>query len=166
MRIWGFAILVAAAFAAGAALAQAPQARPNASPTPIAVNPAPIAASPAPSATAEFGFVFMPTPSPQTTPFPAPHQPQILEIDLSEQTLTTPGRLRVRVLTNDEVSTVVARTMGYELPIPKVRPGSFAAAYDVPAAPGFLSRRTFDVDFVAAVPDGRISTITLQLGLK
>jgi hypothetical protein len=159
MRMWGFAILVAAAFAAGAALAQAPQTKPNASPTPIA-------ASPAPSATPEFGFVFTPTPSPQTTPFPAPHQPQILEIDLSEQTVTTPGRLRVRVLTNDEVSSVVARTMGYELPIPKVRPGSFAATYDVPAAPGFLSRRTFDVDFVAAVPDGRISTITLQLGLK
>ncbi len=122
--------------------------------------------SPSPSATTLYRFRYVPTPPPQPTPFPGPRAPQIYEIDLNDQTLVTPGELRVRVLTSIDVSSVVAKTMGYELAIPRAQNGVFSAEYAVPQAPPSLSGRTFDVDFVAAVPDGRTSTITLQLGLK
>jgi hypothetical protein len=175
MRSLFLAVLLLGAFAAGAAIASAPKARaifevaqaPTAPPQ-QAVTAAPNAPTPtpAPQATPEYRFVYTPTPSPQSTPFPGPHAPQINEIDLNDQMLVTPGRLRVRVLTNYEVSAVVAKTMGYELAIPKVRSGIFSAEYDVPQAPGFLSNQTFNVDFVATVPDGRNTTVTLPLSLK
>ena len=176
MRSLFLVVLLLGAFAAGAAIASAPRSRaatevaqaPTQTPQ-QAVTSAPQSAptaAPVPAATPEYRFVYTPTPSPQSTPFPGPHAPQINEIDLNDQTLVTPGRLRVRVLTNYEVSTVVAKTMGYELAIPKVHSGVFAAEYDVPQAPGFLSNQTFNVDFVATVPDGRNTTVTLPLSLK
>ncbi len=180
MRAFFLVILLVGAFAAGAAIANAPQSRALfARSTPAAhidrtfqIAQAPTAppqsatAAPAARPTPEYRYIYTATPSPQTTPFPGPHAPQINEIDLNDQTLVTPGRLRVRVLTNDEVSSVVAKTMGYELAIPKVRSGTFAAEYDVPQAPAIVSNQTFNVDFVATVPDGRISTVTLPLSLK
>jgi hypothetical protein len=175
MRSLFLAVLLLAAFAAGAAIASAPRSRaaievtqaPTAAPQQAeTAAPQTQAATPAVQATPEYRFVYTPTPSPQSTPFPGPHAPQINEIDLNDQTLVTPGRLRVRVLTNYEVSTVVAKTMGYELSIPKQRSGIFAAEYDVPQSPAFLSNQTFNVDFVATVPDGRNTTVTLPLSLR
>ncbi len=110
--------------------------------------------------------MYVPTPSPSITPFAGPRAPKILEIDLNDRTLVTPGDLHVRVLTSIDVSSVTAKTWGYELAIPRVADGTFAAQYQMPSAPAFLRGRWFDVDFVAAVPDGRTSTVTLQLGLK
>jgi hypothetical protein len=180
MRALFLVILVVGAFAAGAAIANAPQSRALfARSTPAArfnpsftiaqapaASPQAAAASPQAQPTPEYRFVYTATPSPQSTPFPGPHAPQINEIDLNDQTLVTPGHLRVRVLTNYEVSSVVAKTMGYELAIPKMKSGVFAAEYDVPQVPAMLSNQTFQVDFVATVPDGRISTVTLPLSLK
>ena len=183
MRTLFLVILLLGAFAAGAAIANAPKSRADslfrgalgprtAQVVEIAQAPA---ATPQPAAsvalppvrpTPEYRYVYTATPSPQSTPFPGPHAPQINEIDVKDQTLVTPGHLRVRVLTNYEVSNVVAKAMGYELPIAKVRTGVFAAEYDVPQVPGFLSNRTFDVDFVATVPDGRTTSVTLALSLK
>ena len=130
-------------------------ARPSAQPSAKTATPAPL-----------YRFIYVPTPSPIVTPFPGPRAPKILEIDLNDQTLVTPGDLRVRVLRTPDVSTVIARTWGYELAIPRVEQGTFAAQYTVPQVPAYLSGRSFDVDFVASVPDGRNSIVTLQLGLK
>jgi hypothetical protein len=176
MRALAF-LLIAGAFAIGGAfgLSHAPRrlaqqqpavestsppngeasARPSAQPSAKTATPAPL-----------YRFIYIPTPSPIVTPFPGPRAPKILEIDLNDQTLVTPGDLRVRVLTSPDVSTVIARTWGYELAIPRVEQGTFAAQYTVPQVPAFLSGRSFDVDFVASVPDGRNSIVTLQLGLK
>jgi len=135
-----------------------PVATPAASPTP--------GASPAATATPTYRFVWLPTPSPGTTPFPGPHPPQILEIDLNDQTIETPGELRVRVLTSVDVVSVIARAVGREIGLSRVQAGEFGGSYQLPQVPLFLSGHTFDVDFVAAVADGRTSTVTLPLGLK
>jgi hypothetical protein len=179
MRALAFLLTIAGAFAIGGAfgLSHAPRrlahqqpagestsppapnveasARPSAQPSAKTATPAPL-----------YRFIYVPTPSSIVTPFPGPRAPKILEIDLNDQTLVTPGDLRVRVLTSPDVSTVIARTWGYELAIPRVEQGTFAAQYTVPQVPAFLSGRSFDVDFVASVPDGRNSIVTLQLGLK
>jgi len=174
-------VAIGGAFAAGGALgfthapsrfvqqrfaASQPATETTAAPIPSVATPSPPNAKPAPTASPLYHFIYVPTPSPVTTPFPGPRAPKIVEIDLNEQTLVTPGDLRVRVLTSPDVSSVIARAWGYELAIPRVELGTFAAQYTVPQAPAFLSGRSFDVDFVAAVPDGRTSIVTLQLGLK
>lgn len=164
-----FFLIVASAFLAVAAFAQAP---PSPAPSPSAVTTAAPAAtaasSAAPSATATptYRFVWLPTPSPGNTPFPGPHPPQILEIDLNDQTIETPGELRVRVLTSVDVAVVTARAAGREIGLPRVQTGVFGGSYQVPQVPSFLSGQTFDVDFIAATADGRTATITLPLGLK
>jgi hypothetical protein len=163
-----FFLIVASALLAVAAVAQQP---PSPAPSPLVTtsSPAPTpaaTASPTATATPAYRFVYLPTPSPGTTPFPGPHPPQILEIDLNDQTIVTPGELRVRVLTSVDVVSVVARAVGREIALPRVQAGEFGGSYQLPQVPSFLSGQTFDVDFVAAVADGRISTITLPLGLK
>lgn len=170
MRGFALTVLLGAAFGLGAFTSFAqPSSRDIASAQPASASPpasAAPSASPAPNETRLYRFRYVPTPSPQTTPFPGPRAPLIYEIDLNDQTLVTPGVLRVRVLTSIDVSSVVAKAMGYELAIPRARNGIFSAEYSVPQVPASLSGRTFDVDFVAAVADGRTSTITLLLGLK
>jgi hypothetical protein len=176
MRALAMLLLIGGAFAAGGALGfshaparlaqQQPSTEVTPGPTPGGATTAPPSTTPAASPSPLYRFVYVPTPSPVTTPFPGPRAPKILEIDLNDQTLVTPGDLRVRVLTSSDVSNVVARTWGYELAIPRVQPGTFAAQYTVPQAPAYLSGRSFDVDFVASVPDGRTSIVTLQLSLK
>jgi len=178
MRMLFMLIAIGGAFLTGGALGlshgpfrlalQQPSVETSATPAPAVVATTPPSGASAPAATPAplYRFVYIPTPSPSITPFPGPRAPKILEIDLSDQTLVTPGDLRVRVLTSIDVSAVTAKTWGYELAIPRVADGTFAAQYAVPQAPAFVRGRTFDVDFVAAVPDGRTSTITLQLNLK
>jgi hypothetical protein len=148
----------------GVALAQ--PAPPSEAPA-AAASPAPAADSPQPqpSATPVYKFVWLPTPSPDATPVPGPHAPEIREIDLGDQTLVTPGELRVRVKTNRDVVSVIARTLGREIAIPRQDAGLFSLEGMVPQAPRFLSGRTFDVDFVAATDDGRTAVVTLPLNL-
>jgi len=175
MRGLAALIVIGSAFAAGGAfglshpptrLVQQQQPAVESSPAPAQSGaPAPQSSSAA-TAAPLYKFVYVPTPSPVVTPFPGPRDPKILEIDLSDQTLVTPGDLRVRVLTSPDVTSVVAKAWGYQLAIPRVEQGKFAAQYQVPQAPAFVSGRTFDVDFVAAVADGRTSIVTLKLGLK
>ena len=178
MRFLLTLIAIGGAFITGGALGlthgpfrlalQQPNVETSATPAPAVVATTPPNGAPTPAATAAplYRFVYTPTPSPAVTPFAGPRAPKILEIDLSDQTLLTPGDLRVRVLTSIDVSAVTAKAWGYELAIPRVADGTFSAQYSVPQAPAFVRGRTFAVDFVAAVPDGRISTVTLQLGLK
>jgi hypothetical protein len=124
------------------------------------------AAQPQPSPTPAYRFIWRPTPAPEATANPGPNAPEIREIDLGDQTLVTPGELRVRVVTSRDVVSVTARTLGREIGIPRQDVGLFALSGMVPQVPAFLADRTYDVDFVAAVRDGRTAVVTLPLALK
>jgi hypothetical protein len=124
------------------------------------------AATPAAQATPAFRFVYRATPSPGVTPLPLPGAPGIIEIDLSDSTIKTPGDIAVRVVTTPEVRSVTAETFGRTLEIPQVSRGIFGAAYSLPSVPAFFRDRTYDVDVVATVSDGRTATVTLPMTLK
>ncbi|MGH7729576.1 MAG: hypothetical protein ACREM2_12420 [Vulcanimicrobiaceae bacterium] len=146
--------------------ASASPAAASATPTaPAPVAPPPVV--PTPSATpALYGFVFRPTPSPGATPFPGPQEPEIDEIDLNAATIQTPGALHVRVLTSVWVSHVSAQTLGRAIAIPQRGPGIFALDAFIGVIPHYLLDHTFEVVFVASVPDGRTATVTLPLTLR
>ena len=153
------------AFAVGAgAIALSAFATAGAAPTP---SPA-ATASPTVAPTAAYRFVYKPTPPPatQSTPFPGPNPPQIAEIDLSDATLVTPGTIRVRVLTSDAVSSVVAETFGSTFAIPKKEPGLFTFEGYVGDVPAYVRNRTYDVTFTASTSDGRNAAVTLPLTLR
>ena len=158
----------AAASAPGAAASATPEAQQEETPIPpAAASPgADQPAQPQPSPTPAYHYIWRPTPAPQATAYPGPDAPEIREIDLGDQTLVTPGELRVRVITSRDVVSVTARTLGREIGIPRQDVGLFALSGMVPQVPGFLAARTYDVDFVAAVRDGRTAVVTLPLALK
>ena len=162
----GFQQTVAAA--PDAAASATPEAQQEETPVPPAgTTPAAEQAAQAqPSPTPAYKFIWRPTPAPQATPYPGPDAPEIREIDLGDQTLVTPGELRVRVVTSRDVVSVTARTLGREIGIPRQDVGLFALSGMVPQVPAFLADRTYDVDFVAAVRDGRTAVVTLPLALK
>jgi hypothetical protein len=168
------AVVMAAALGAGVAMAQStpPAPAPAAAESPAPSSPEPAApaagqnAQPQPSPTPAYRFVWVPTPSPDATAYPGPNAPEIKEIDLGDHVLVTPGELRVRVVTNKQVVSVIARTLGRELPIPRQDAGVFALEGSVPQVPRFLADKTYDVDFVAASADGRTAVVTLPLDLK
>ena len=141
------------------ALPQPAPSGPNAALTPSPA-PAPSAAQPSAAPSPAFGFVFTPPPAQD------PAGPSIREIDLSGQTLVTPGELAVRVLTSPDVVSVVARTIGREINLPQVQSGQFGGSAFVPALPWYLRNRQYSVEFVAAAPSGRTASVTLSVGLK
>ncbi len=144
--------VVALALGAGGLTAQTPAP----SPTP----------QPSPSPTPAYRFIFTPTPPPDGAPQRGAGAPEIREIDLSDQAIAVPGELRVRVVTNPEVVSVVASTLGRDIQIPQQAPGQFGFTSELPDVPAYLLNRTFDVDFVATSRDGRTTTVTLPLSLK
>ena len=121
---------------------------------------------PSPSPTPAFRFIFTPTPSPDSLSQRGAGAPEIREIDLSDQAIAVPGELRVRVVTNAEVVSVIASTMGRDIQIPEQAPGQFGFTSELSDVPAYLHNRTFDVDFVATSRDGRTTTVTLPLSLK
>ncbi|HMD02384.1 MAG TPA: hypothetical protein VKG44_05405 [Candidatus Baltobacteraceae bacterium] len=129
---------------------------------------------PSPAATATplttprpvFHFVFTPSPAPDNTPFQRAGAPEIHEIDLSDAVVPAPGDLHVRVLTSSNVVSVTATTMGHDLDIPALTPGVFRLDAWIPDVPQYMRNRNFDVQFVAAGPDGRTANVTLPLALK
>jgi hypothetical protein len=106
--------------------------------------------------------VYTPSPSPTTLPSDAP---AILEIDLNDRTLHGPGPVNVRVLTNPPVTTVTLRAFGREISVPKTGDGQFSLDGQLPSIPFFM-RRTYDVDFIASVPDGRTAKVTLPITIR
>ncbi len=161
----GAALGIAGAGHAPPALAQqAPAASSTVSPT---ASPQPPGnATPLVSPTPGYNYVYRPTPAPSATPPAEPNAPQIAEIDLSDATIVTPGAIRVRVLTNLAVTSVTADTFGRTIAIPQQQPGIFALATSIPDVPFFLKNRTYNIEFVAAVPDGRTARVTLPLTLR
>lgn len=131
---------------------------PQPPPAPPTAAPPPVPAGQPPSAPT-FGYVYTPAPQPADGP-------AIREIDLSDQTIVTPGDLRVRVITSPDVVSVVARAVGREISLPQEQSGEFGGSAHVPALPWFLRGRQYAVEFVAAAATGRSTTVTLQLGAK
>jgi hypothetical protein len=113
-----------------------------------------------------YNYIYRPGAAASATPFPNPGEPEILEIDLTDQALAAPGPLHARVLTNDFVVSVVAEAYGYELEIPRKGPGVFAIDGIIPIVPDVAKGKRFDVDVVATAKDGRTATVTLALMLK
>jgi hypothetical protein len=170
-----FAVLARAKTPAaqGRAVAAQASSAPAVAPTPPppAPTPSPTAAAtpnsaPTVAPTPQYRFVYRATPAPEATPFPGPGAPQILEIDLSDQYLLTPGRLDARVVTNPEVQSVTAETFGYTLEVPKIAPGLFGGSWNVGEVPAMVKNRLFDITIAATATNGRRAEVVLQLGLK
>jgi hypothetical protein len=160
------AVAAAALVVAQATPPQPASAPPSPSPSPAAwVSPA-AWASPDVAPTPAYHFVYRPTPSPVTTPFPLPNAPEIDEIDLNEAALVPPAPLHVRVLTNPTVVSVNAETFGRSIAIPQHDRGIFTFDGYIPNVPDFLRNRTYAVSFIAASSDGRTASVTLPLTLK
>jgi len=135
-------------------------------PPPFA-TPSPIPAlTPAPPATpSPYRFVFTPTPVPGASD-PASDAPSIIEIDLTDKILRAPGPLNIRVVTSSPVSKVTMRVLGRDLALPKTGDGLFSVDNQIPSLPFWLHNKTYDVDFIAAVPDGRSVKVTVPVTLR
>jgi hypothetical protein len=165
MPIFVFALLLARSVQATPAPAVSPA--PQSTTTPV---PAPSASAsdvaPAPTDSPLYNFVWKPTPSTNSTPFPEPGAPEILEIDVTDQTIAAPGPLHVRVLTGDTVVSVVAESFGYEFSIPKISRGLFRFDGSIPAVPNTVKGKRFDVNVTATSENGRTLQFSLPFMLK
>lgn len=155
----------------GPSAAMTPVASPSpASPTPTAAptasaSPAPATPTPTPTAN-PYRYVIVPTPAPNAPTTTDPTAPQILEIALNERELDAPGPIKVRIRTNPPVSSVVARALGRDVPIPQREPGIFADEQRIPSVPFFYRNRIFTIEIVAATPDGRSISFVFPVSLK
>jgi hypothetical protein len=139
---------------------------PQSAPTP-ATNASPgQSPAPAPTPAPVYNFVYRPGPAAGSTPFPELDAPEILEIDVTDQTIAAPGPLHVRILTSDSVVSVVAASFGYEFSIPKTAIGVFRFDGVIPVVPDMAKNKRFDVDVTATSKNGRISRLTLPFMLK
>jgi hypothetical protein len=150
--------------------APAPQPPPAAQSAAPAVSPAPqpiatTTPSPAPSPQASgtpnpFTYFVSPTPGPSGAP-------RIVEIALNDRVLHKGGLMLVRVTTSADVTTVIARTLGREIGIPKGAPGYFAGQEQLPSGiPSSFLNRSYDVEFVASTGDGRSTSYTVPVRLE
>jgi hypothetical protein len=135
---------------------------PASTPPLIPTFPPALGATPAPV----YNYIYRPSPGAGATPFPIPGTPEILEIDVTDQTLAAPGPLHARIVTNDVVVSVVAQAYGYELDVPKTGHGIFTFDGIIPIVPDAAKGKRFDVDVVATTKDGRTATVTLSFMLK
>jgi len=153
-------LALAIALALLASCARPRQPAPQKTPTPT--PPAQTAPASAPSSVAPYGYVYTPPASQNADP----NAPQILEIDLNDSLLSAPGPIRVRVLTNPIVNSVVAQAMSRELAVPQEAPGVFGADAELPNVPFFLHARTFKVQIIASTPFGRTASVTIPITLR
>jgi hypothetical protein len=130
------------------------------------ISPAPTsAASPRPSPTPT-GLNLPPlnyrvVPKPPASP--APGAPEILEIDLNEQTIT--NVIAMRVLTNDVVTKVTASSGGHTGALTMVAPGRFEAMQAKLPRLGILSVKV-SITYTAYSADGRTTTDVVTLKKK
>lgn len=115
---------------------------------------------PPPSATplSPYRYVLEPTPIPSA----APDVPQIIRVELNDQTLHAGGPLAVRITTSPNVKRVVASTEGQNLEIVKAQDGIFAG---VTTLPGFIPPwffKTYQVTITAST-DNKRATYTFPL---
>lgn len=170
-------ILRALIFTVGLALSLAVQAYAQlVTPTPSPLPSPTASSSPVPTATATATATPVETPSPAATP-PSPYKyilepvpspsvapdvPQIIRIELNDQTLHAGGQLAVRITTSPNVKRVVASTEGQNLEIVKAQDGVFAG---MATLPGFIPPwffKTYQVT-VTASTDSKRATYTFPL---
>lgn len=125
-----------------------PAPSPEATTTPVPPSPTPVSATPSPQASA--------TPSPFTyvvdPPAGTAGTPRILEIALNDRVIHKGGMLLVRITTSNDVTSVVARTMGQQIAIPQGGPGYFAGQQQLPSGiPFFMLGRTYQIEVVAKI---------------
>ncbi|MBV8601228.1 MAG: hypothetical protein JO359_06660 [Candidatus Eremiobacteraeota bacterium] len=136
-----------------------PQAVPGPTQTPGPTVPTPVpTATPTPS---PYKYVVDPTPNPSAEP----GAPQILKIELNDQTLHPGGTVAIRVTTTVNVKSVVASAEGHDITIQKAQDGLFAGLTTLPwfIPPWML--KTYQVTFTATAPDGRRVAITIPISL-
>ncbi len=148
-----------------------PSSPPNV-PTPLLGTPVPAqSATPTPSST--------PAPSPTPTGLnlppltyrvvpkqpdsPAPGAPQILEIDLNSETITS--TIAMRVLTNAVVTKVIAASGGHTGALTMVASGRFEAMQGKLPRLGLLSVKV-SITYTAYSADGRTATAVVTLKKK
>ena len=166
----GFAFGAAAqAVAQLATPAPTPQVGPVSTASPAATS------TPTPSATPTLTATPSATPTPQSPykyvvdpppdPNASPGVPQILKIELNDQTLHVGGPVAVRVTTTANVKTIVATADGHDIAIPKAQDGLFAGLTTLPwfIPPWML--KTYQVTFTATSTDGRRAAATIPIVL-
>jgi hypothetical protein len=151
-----FSVLVLAMLAS---CARPQKPHPAATPTPPPTTGTP---APAQSAPSTYGYIY----APPIQNALDPSAPQIREIDLNANILSAPGPVRVRVLTNAMVSSLIVRTLGHELVVPQIASGLFGAEDQLPNIPFFLRHRTYSVDFIATGRDGRTTDVHIPITLQ
>jgi hypothetical protein len=135
----------------------APSSGPDASsPTPAAV----IAPAPTPAPT------LMPLTYLIAPPPPAPGQPAIVQIAMSDQIVRGGAPYLVIVTTTSDVTAVTAEAFGVRLSLFPAGPGRFGVTGTVPPIPWIIANRTVAVRFVATTPDGRryVASLDLRVG--
>jgi hypothetical protein len=182
-----FSLILATAFAFGATQQPSPGPTPETTATPtIAVTPIPIptpfVATPSPSASpvtspspaaspsaAPTGLNLPPlkyhiTPTPQ--PSAAPESPQILAIDISDQTVYSGKVMAIRVTTNDVVSKVTISSNGHSGQMTQVAPGRFESSGTIPKLPPLMGGLNVNLVFAATTADGRSASVKVPLKVK
>ncbi len=170
-----FPLLLAAALALVAPhSAQQPSPEPSATPT-IAVTPAPAPSasaspvpSPAPSATPT-GLNLPPLKyhiAPRPSPSAAPDAPEILALDLVDQTVFSGKVLAIRVTTNDVVTKVTISSNGRSGQMTQIAPGRFESSGIIPKLPPLVSGLNVNLVFTATTADGRSTSAKVPLRVR
>lgn len=139
----------------------------TATPQPLVAEPVvtpTLSAAPPPPAGAVQAFRFV-LRSPQATPSD-PALPQIFEIDLSDQQLSAPGPLSMRVLTSVNVATVFLHAGARAIAVPMTHPGNFEANIMLPRVAAALKGRRYTIRFEAITADGRRTAVDVGIFLK
>jgi hypothetical protein len=153
---------------------------PRSSPPPARGSAAPVTAAPSPAATTA------PSPSPSPTPTPAPKvaatlqpveqkikvprlrpdaAPRILDVAMSETTVSPGDKVSGSVVTTSNVASVEARIGGYAVNLVKVGVGRFALTYTVGPLPFFI-HGNFNMQVVAHNTRGDVATRTVPLTVR
>lgn len=149
--------------------APTPAQSPIPQPTAIPPTPFPPTATPLPSASpaatptppSPYKYVVEPTPDPGLSP----GVPQIVRIEVNDQTIHPGGQFAVRVTTSPNATRVFATAEGHDIEIPRAQAGLFAGLTTIPGwIPPFFFR-TYQVTFTALTQDGKRSTYTIPIAL-
>ena len=100
-------------------------------------------------------------PKPQASA--APDAPQILAIDINNQTVYSGKPLAIRVTTNDAVTKVTISSNGHSGEMTQVATGRFESIGNIPKLPGFIASWNVSLLFTATSADGRSTTAKVPI---
>ncbi len=107
----------------------------------------------------------MPSPPKRVERLPPDAAPQILDVNVSETTVTPGDRVVGRVVTSSNVASVEARIGGYAVSLEKVGVGRFQLAYKVAPLPWFV-HGNFTMQVIARNTRGASVTRTIPLSVR